>query len=145
MDTPGKIIRIKDYHVVLFDGVCNLCNGAVQFIIKRDKHNRFLFASLQSPFGQQQLQKAGFDTSLLHSIIVIHNNKILQRSNAALEIARHLTGIWPALYIFRIIPTFIRDAVYDFISKNRYRFFGKQDACMIPSKELKDKFIENEI
>lgn len=121
--------------------MCNLCNGAVQFVIKRDKNEKFLFASLQSDFGQQQLIKHGFQQAL-NTIILLEDQQVLQKSDAILGIARHLPAAWPLLYVFKIFPRFIRDAVYDWIARNRYRFFGKQDACMIPTPELKSRFID---
>jgi len=134
IDTGGKI-------VILFDGVCNLCNGAVQFIIKRDKTSKFLFASLQSDFGQSQLQKFGLDPSELHSIIALDNGKFFERSDAALTIASGLAQPWPMLGVFRILPRFFRDWIYDLISKNRYKMFGKRESCMIPTPELKGRFV----
>jgi predicted DCC family thiol-disulfide oxidoreductase YuxK len=134
IDTSGKI-------VVLFDGVCNLCNGAVQFIIKRDKTSKFLFASLQSDFGQSQLQKFGLDPTKLHSIITIENGKFYERSDAALKIASGLAQPWRMLGVFRILPRFFRDWVYDLIARHRYKMFGKRESCMIPTPELKEKFV----
>lgn len=129
-------------NVILFDGVCNLCSGSVQFTIKRDKKKFFRFASLQSAYGQRQLQKFEIDSNQLQSVILIRANQVFQQSDAALEIARKLNGGWPLLYIFKIIPRFIRDAVYRLVANNRYRFFGKKDACWIPTPELRDRFIE---
>ncbi|HMG88992.1 MAG TPA: thiol-disulfide oxidoreductase DCC family protein [Chryseolinea sp.] len=134
IDTSGKII-------VLFDGVCNLCNGAVQFINKRDPLSKFLFASLQSDFGQSQLLKFGLDPTKLHSIIALENGKFYERSDAALRIASGLAQPWPALGMFRILPRFIRDGVYNLIAKNRYKMFGKKESCMIPTPEMKAKFV----
>lgn len=134
LDTGGKI-------VVLFDGVCNLCNGTVQFIIKRDPSSKFQFASLQSGFGQSQLLKLGLDPTQLHSIIVLEDGKMYERSDAALKIASHLTQPWPMLGASRIFPRFFRDWVYDVIAKNRYRMFGKKDECMIPTPEMKARFV----
>jgi predicted DCC family thiol-disulfide oxidoreductase YuxK len=134
IDTSGKI-------VVLLDGVCNLCNGAVQFIIKRDKTSKFLFASLQSDFGQSQLQKFGLDPTKLHSIITIENGKFYERSDAALKIASGLAQPWRMLGVFRILPRFFRDWVYDLIARHRYKMFGKRESCMIPTPELKEKFV----
>lgn len=128
-------------NLVLFDGVCNLCNGAVLFIIKRDKKKKFLFASLQSPIAKQKLADRN-SSSNLETIVLLSGNSCYQRSDAALEIARQLSGLWPALYVFKIVPRFIRDAVYDWIAHNRYRFFGKKDACMIPTPDLKSRFID---
>jgi len=141
MDSPGSI-NTSGKIVVLFDGVCNLCNGTVQFIIKRDKSSEFLFASLQSNFGQTQLLKLGLDPSELHSIIVLENEKFYERSDAALKIASRLTGPWSMLGVFRILPRFFRDWVYDLIAKNRYKMFGKQESCMIPTPDMKAKFVE---
>ena len=128
--------------IVLFDGVCNLCNGSVQFIVKRDPERVFRFASLQSEFGQSQRRKFNLYSNGLDSIVVIENDICYQRSDAALKIARRLKGWWPVLSIFRIIPRFIRDAVYNLIAVNRYRLFGKQESCMLPSPELRARFIQ---
>jgi predicted DCC family thiol-disulfide oxidoreductase YuxK len=129
---------------VLFDGVCNLCSAAVQFVIKRDKQSKFRFASLQSTYAKDLLanyfsQKRNTD---LYSIFLVEGDKIYSRSDAALRIARHLRGGWRLLSLLRFIPRFIRDAVYNLISRNRYRLFGKKEVCMIPSPELKDRFVE---
>ncbi|MEO7989526.1 MAG: thiol-disulfide oxidoreductase DCC family protein [Chryseolinea sp.] len=142
MDTHDSI-EASQKIIVLFDGVCNLCNGAVQFIIKRDQANRFLFASLQSEFGKTQMIKAGLDPLSLHSIIVIDHNLAFQRSDAALKIAKHLDGLWSSFYIFRFVPRIIRDGIYNLIARNRYTLFGKQDRCMIPTAELKARFADS--
>ena len=126
--------------IILFDGVCNLCSGSVQFVIKRDPAAYFKFASLQSDFGQQQLQTLGLDQKFFHSIILINQGKVYQRSDAALEIVKKLKGAWPLLYGFKILPRFLRDAVYNLIGRNRYTLFGKKDACWIPTPELKSRF-----
>lgn len=128
--------------IVLFDGVCNLCNGAVQFIIKRDQGNQFLFASLQSEFGKTQMINAGLDPLSLHSIIVIDQGFAFERSDASLKIAKHLDGFWSSFYIFRFIPRIVRDGLYNLIARYRYILFGKQDHCMIPSAEMKARFID---
>ena len=133
--------EIREAHIVLFDGVCNLCNGAVQFIIKRDPSSKFLFASLQSEYGQSQLLKFGLDISKLHSIIVVENGKIYERSDAVLRIASRLSRPWPLISVFKILPRFLRDWVYDLVSKNRYRMFGMKNSCMIPTPELKARFV----
>jgi predicted DCC family thiol-disulfide oxidoreductase YuxK len=125
----------------LFDGVCNLCNAAVQFVIKRDKRDKFLFAPLQSSFGQQQLKNKKLSTDEFQTIVLLKNNKVFQRSDAALEIAKDLKGIWPAIYVLKIFPRFIRDAVYNLISRNRYRIFGRTESCMMPDPNLKAKFL----
>jgi predicted DCC family thiol-disulfide oxidoreductase YuxK len=130
----------KPESVVLFDGVCNLCSGSVQFVIKRDPTAMFKFASLQSDFGQHQLERFGLNRDSFHSIILIKGDNLFERSDAALEITRHLTGGWPLLYGFKIIPRFVRDGIYKLIGRNRYKLFGKKDACWIPTAELKSRF-----
>lgn len=126
--------------VLLFDGVCNLCTGSVQFIIKRDPKRKFRFASLQSAFGQQALQQHQLNTETFDSLVLLEHGKIYQRSTAALHIARQLTGAWPLLYVLIIIPAFIRNAVYDFIARNRYKWFGKKEACWLPTPDLQALF-----
>ncbi len=127
--------------IILFDGVCNLCNGFVRFVIKHDKKNVFKFVSLQSDFTQQLLQKNNLNTAELKSIILFQNEKLFTRSTAALKIFKELNSGWKLIYAFIIIPKFIRDAVYNIIAKNRYRWFGKTDSCMIPTDELQEKFL----
>jgi predicted DCC family thiol-disulfide oxidoreductase YuxK len=127
--------------IIFFDGVCNLCNNSVQFIIKRDKKNKFKFASLQSSFAKNNLSKY-IDVDKLESIVLLNENKLYTKSTAALLIARELSGMWPIFYVFIIIPPFIRDWFYNVIAKNRYRIFGKKDSCMIPSPAFKEKFLD---
>lgn len=131
----------KKDKIILFDGVCNLCNGAVTFIIKRDKNNLFKFATLQSEIAEELLIAKLSDKELLDSIVLIENGKQYTKSSAALRIAKNLSGAYPLLYIFMVIPKFLRDWVYSIIAKNRYKWFGKKDACMIPTPELKKKFL----
>lgn len=136
MGTPDPITP-----VILFDGVCNLCNSSVLFIIKRDPRAQFKFASLQSEFGQEQLRRFTLPTTELNSVFLLADGKLYQKSNAAIKIAGRLTGGWPLMAIFRIVPTRVRDAVYDWVARNRYRWFGKREVCMIPTPELKSRFI----
>lgn len=131
----------KTHKVILFDGVCNLCNGAINFVIKKDKGNIFKFAPLQSEIGKTLLSKFEIDTSKVDSIILVDGEKCYVKSSAALRIAKDLSGGYPLLYGFLILPRFIRDAVYDYIAKNRYKWFGKKESCMIPTPELKEKFL----
>ncbi|MBL7845282.1 MAG: thiol-disulfide oxidoreductase DCC family protein [Cyclobacteriaceae bacterium] len=134
----------KDFlAVVLFDGVCNLCSNSVQFIIKRDPKARFKFASLQSAYGQAELTRFNLDPTQLHSIILVQGDTFLERSNAALEIARHLSGAWPLFYAFKIVPRFLRDPVYNWIARNRYRWFGRKNECWLPTHDLRDRFLDN--
>ena len=130
-----------DKPIVLFDGVCNLCNSAVQFIIRHDKKNIFMFTSLQSDTGQKLLAQYDLPLNELNSFILIENNKAYTRSSGALRVIKKLKGLWPLLYGFMIVPKFIRDGVYNWVGRNRYKWFGKQDACMIPTPELKARFL----
>ncbi len=141
MGSPGQVER-EIRNIVLFDGLCNLCSGSVQFIIKRDPQVKFHFASLQSDFGQHLLEKFKIDKTALHSIVLIRGDQSFQQSDAALEIAKQLSGAWPIFYAFKILPRFFRDGIYDLIARNRYRFFGKKDSCWIPTPELKGRFLE---
>jgi len=128
--------------IVLFDGVCNLCNRAVQFIIKRDKKKQFLFASLQGKAGNKLLQKFDLPANLFNSFILVEGDKVYTRSTAALRVAKKLSGGWKLLYGLMIVPGFIRNAVYNLIAKNRYKWFGKREECMIPTPELKERFLD---
>ena len=139
MGTADPLVQKK---IILFDGLCNLCNSSVQFIIKRDSKRQFKFASLQSSFGRKKLHAFGLSANELYSIILVNEESYLQKSDAALEIAKHLQQPWPLFYGFKIVPRFFRDWIYDLIAKNRYSWFGKKDSCMIPTQELKSRFIE---
>ncbi|UZR93334.1 thiol-disulfide oxidoreductase DCC family protein [Chondrinema litorale] len=130
----------SSYSIILFDGVCNLCNGSVNFIIDHDKKNRFKFTSLQSETGQKLLETHNLNLEL-ESIILIENEKTYQKSDAALQISKKLNFPVPMLYIAIIIPRFLRDHIYNYIAKNRYKWFGKSDSCRMPTPELKAKFI----
>lgn len=127
--------------IVLFDGVCNLCNNAVQFIIRHDKQKQFLFTSLQSEAGQKLLLQYNFQINELNSFILIDNNKAYSRSTGGLKVLQKMNGGWSLFHAFIIIPTFIRDPIYNLIAKNRYKWFGKKDECMIPTAELKARFL----
>ena len=129
--------------IILFDGVCNLCNGAINFIIKRDKHKVFVYASLQSEIGQKLIAERNINTQEIDSILLIDPGiAYYHKSTAALQIAKHLRGGYPLLSVFLILPKFLRDWVYDIIARNRYKWFGKKDSCMIPTPELKALFID---
>ena len=132
---------MADKKIILFDGVCNLCNNSVTFVIKRDKKDKFRFAALQEEAGLKLIEKYHIDTSKTDSIILIENNRAYIKSTAALRVARHLGGLYPLSYAFMIIPNFIRNWVYDYVAKNRYKWYGKKDSCMIPTPELKAKFL----
>ncbi len=126
--------------LVLFDGYCNLCNGAVQFILKRDSRDRFRFAALTWPAGKEVLEDHP-QLSSTDSIIVYCAGKVYAHSSAALVIAGRLGGLWPLMKVFWIVPPFIRDAVYKWVARNRYRWFGKKETCMIPETDLGYKFL----
>ncbi|WP_425414721.1 thiol-disulfide oxidoreductase DCC family protein [Peribacillus kribbensis] len=127
--------------IILFDGVCNFCSGAVRFIIKRDPHARFSFASLQSDIGKNMIAAYNIP-SHLDSIILIEDGHVFYYSSAALKIAARLKGAWRTAAVLFIVPPFIRNRVYTFIAKNRYKWFGKKEECMIPTKDIRARFLE---
>ncbi|GGE12659.1 thiol-disulfide oxidoreductase DCC family protein [Psychroflexus salis] len=129
--------------LILFDGVCHFCNDSIRFIMKRDQHNLFYFASLQSQLGQKMTKERGIDTEKVDSIILIDpGNAYYIKSTAALEITKKLTGLWPILSVFLYLPEGFRNWFYDFVAKNRYDWFGKMDACPMPSPEEQDRFLD---
>jgi predicted DCC family thiol-disulfide oxidoreductase YuxK len=128
-------------NILLFDGVCNLCNGLVQFIIKRDQTGKFKFASLQSEIGQSWLKRFGLVNVEMESFVMIRGDTFYIRSTAALKMLKELGGVWAIFYMFIIIPRPIRDFFYDLIARSRYKIFGKRDECMIPTPELKKRFL----
>ncbi len=127
--------------IILFDGVCNFCNGSVNFIIEHDKENYFRFAPLQSEIGQELLDKYNINKAETDSVILIEDEKVFTYSTAALKVAQKLDGAWSWLYAFIIVPKPIRDFLYKLFAKNRYRLFGKQDACMMPTPEIRARFL----
>lgn len=129
--------------IVLFDGVCNLCSASVQFIIKRDPKAYFQFASLQSEKAKTLLAQAGYSNPVqLASIVLLEDGKVFEESTAALKIAAKLTPLWNLFMVFLIVPAILRNPVYRWIAKNRYRWFGKREVCFLPSPEYKSRFIE---
>lgn len=133
----------KDKKIILFDGVCNLCDTAVQFIIKYDKKDDFRFVPLQSNLGQEIIKHIGIDTQKTDSIILYQPQiAYYYKSEAALEIAKHLGGIFYFASLFSILPTSFSNYIYDYIAKNRYRWYGKKESCLIPTKELQAKFLD---
>ncbi|HSK13753.1 MAG TPA: thiol-disulfide oxidoreductase DCC family protein [Phnomibacter sp.] len=128
--------------VLLFDGVCNLCSASVQFIIRHDPHARLRFAALQSDPGEQLLRSHHLPEKELKSLVLIEKGRVYTRSTGALRVARYLSGLWPLLYVFIIVPRFLRDPVYDLIGRNRYRWFGKKTSCWLPTPDLKARFID---
>jgi predicted DCC family thiol-disulfide oxidoreductase YuxK len=125
-------------HVVLFDGVCNLCNGAVRFILARDPAGRFRFASLQSEAARRLLR----DDGRAETIVLLEAGKTYTKSTAALRIARGLRFPWPLLYAFVAVPRPLRDLVYDWVARHRYRWFGKRETCLLPTPEVRGRFVE---
>ena len=128
--------------LILFDGICNLCNVLVQFILKRDARKMFRFASLQSESGQNLLIQYGLPLESFDTFVLIQENKIYLRSTAAIQIARQLGWIWKIGFLFRMVPRPIRDFIYSLIANNRYRLFGEKEVCMIPSPGMKDRFLQ---
>lgn len=133
---------MKDQPILLFDGVCNMCNSSVQFIIKHDKKAQLKFAPLQSEIGEQLLAANGMRTAYFDSLVFIEKGKVYTHSSAALGVCKYLNGLFPILQVFYIIPKFIRDVIYKWIGKNRYKWFGKREACMIPTPDVKSRFLE---
>ena len=130
--------------IVLFDGVCTLCNASIDFILKRDHKNRFLVGALQEPISKKVLSDFQVNPSYLDSLVLVENGQIYFRSTAALRIAKGLSGGWSLLYFLIVIPAFARDPIYDWIGKNRYRWFGKKSTCRIPTTEERKKFLSEE-
>jgi predicted DCC family thiol-disulfide oxidoreductase YuxK len=128
--------------IILFDGVCNLCNSFVQFVIKHDKKDVFRFVALQSDFGIEIIKNIGLENQNIDSVVLyIPKCTFYIKSNAALEICKNLNGIFKLAVVLKVFPRFFRDFVYDFIARNRYRWLGKKESCMIPTPELKNKFL----
>jgi predicted DCC family thiol-disulfide oxidoreductase YuxK len=138
VSTPARAI---DGKIILFDGVCNLCNGSVRFILKHDGHKIYKFASIQSDAGRQILSASGFPPDYQESILYIEDGRSYTRSTAALRILRNLNAPWPVLYAARAVPAWIRDGIYDWIARNRYAIFGRRDACLVPGDGVASRFL----
>lgn len=128
--------------LVLFDGLCNLCSGSVQFILKKDKKKQFFFASLQSPIGQTYLQKSGLPATDFHSFVLIEKDQAYTRSTAALRVLKNLGGGWKVFYALRIVPIPLRDGIYNWIARHRYQWFGRRESCWLPTPDLKRRFLD---
>ena len=126
--------------ILLFDGVCNVCDSSINFIIKRDKEGKYRYASLQSETGQELLKKFNLPTNDFDSFVYVDGDSYYTKSSGALKVLKGLGGLWSIFYAFIIIPKPIRDAVYSLIAQNRYKWFGKKDECMIPSPEIRERF-----
>ncbi len=133
-DTPSRI--------VLYDGVCNLCNDSVKFIIKHDKSAKFHFAPMQEPAGRALLKQHGLEDIDMSTFVLIKNGKAYLRSTAWMQIVSELDGAWPMLSAFRVVPRFIRDAAYDYVGARRYKWFGKKEMCLIPTPDTKRRFLD---
>jgi predicted DCC family thiol-disulfide oxidoreductase YuxK len=127
--------------IILFDGVCNFCNSAVNFTLKRNKKANIMFAPMQSEAGQKLLLHYNLPADDMKSFFFIENAIVYKQSTGALKVCRHLKSLWPLCYGFIIVPKFIRDGIYNWIAKNRYKWFGMQQACMIPTPEVKSRFL----
>ncbi|WP_256393796.1 thiol-disulfide oxidoreductase DCC family protein [Natronoarchaeum rubrum] len=132
----------EDEPIILFDGVCNLCSGFVQFVVPRDPEGRFRFASLQSDVGKELLAEHGLPTDELESIVLIEGDESYVKSAAVIRIATLLGGVYALLRPFQFLPRFVRDRVYDFVADHRYEWFGKKDRCMVPDGDVQARFIE---
>ena len=128
--------------VILFDGVCNLCNSSVNWIIDHDKQNQFKFASLQSVYGQNTVKQLGLQDNYMNTVVFEDNGKAYLRSDAALQILKQLGGVYSLAVVFYIVPSFVRDFFYKIVANNRYKWFGKKESCRITTPELKSKFLE---
>lgn len=126
---------------MLFDGVCNFCNASINFVIEHDSSGYFRFAPLQSEIGEKLTAKYGIDRIETDSVVLVENGKVYTHSDAALGIARHLNGVWSWAYALRVVPRPLRDLVYRLVARNRYRLFGRREACMIPTPEIRARFL----
>lgn len=132
---------LKNKTILLFDGYCNLCHSSVQFIIKHEKKQEIYFTSLQSKTGVEILNYYSINPVKTNSVVLIEKNKSYIKSTAALRLTKYLKGIYPLAIVFMIIPAFIRNSVYDFIARNRYKWYGKKDSCLMPDQELIKRFL----
>jgi len=132
---------VETQPVILFDGVCNFCNGAVNFVIKRDRRSRIRFATMQSDAARELLAPYHWPVDDMKSFLFIENGKLYDRSNAALRVCRYLRGGWPLCYGLIIVPKFIRDGIYNWVARNRYKWFGQKDQCMVPTPDVRARFL----
>ena len=130
-----------DHPIVLFDGVCNFCDASVTWIIERDRKAVFRFAALQSPAGERLQGECGLDATALDTLVLIRAGRVYRKSGAALRILRQLRWPWPLLYGLIAVPAFVRDLVYGWFARRRYRWFGRKDECMVPGSEVRERFL----
>jgi predicted DCC family thiol-disulfide oxidoreductase YuxK len=133
---------MSERHIVIFDGVCNFCNGAVNFIIRRDPEALFSFTPMQSESGQRLIEEHGATMVGIDTFLLIKNGQCYERTDAAFEIASNLTGLWSMLGVLKILPKSFRDYFYKLFARNRYKLFGRRGECIIPSQDVRDRFIE---
>jgi predicted DCC family thiol-disulfide oxidoreductase YuxK len=134
-------IPAVDGPVVLYDGTCGLCDRSVQLILRHDRRGRFRFAALQSDIGRALLERHGLAVDALDTVVLVEDGRAFVKSRAALGIARWMDAPWPALRVLAVIPRPVRDFLYDRLAKNRYRIFGRVDACMLPPPEVRARFL----
>jgi predicted DCC family thiol-disulfide oxidoreductase YuxK len=143
MSAPSSSSSATASPVLLFDGMCNLCTGAVGFVLAHEAEATLRFAPIQSPAGARLMRDFGFDPADAKTFVLIADRRIYVRSDAAVRLARYLRGMWKLLGLIRVVPRPVRDFVYDLVARNRYRWFGRRDACMVPTRELKARFVED--
>jgi predicted DCC family thiol-disulfide oxidoreductase YuxK len=132
---------VNEHPVILFDGVCNFCNGAINFVLKHDRKGIFRFAALQSQAGQKLLKQYHLSTNDFESFILIDDGQVYKKSSASLRVLNKLPWYWKEIQILKIIPRIFSDAIYDFIAKHRYKWFGKKEQCMVPTPEIRSRFL----
>ena len=140
--TETAIDESDDHPILLFDGVCNLCNGSIQFIIPRDPAGELRFAPLQSDLGQTVRESTGLSTDDLETVVLVDDGMAYTKSDAAIRVGEHLGGVYRLLSLGRLLPRSFRDRIYDVVAENRYDWFGKKDQCMVPDDDVSDRFIE---
>ena len=133
---------MDDRHIVIFDGVCNFCNGAVNFIIKRDPGGRFAFTPMQSDIGQELIAKYGATMVGVDTFLLIKHGQCFERTDAAFEITKELTGLWHWFRVLRVLPRPVRDYFYRLFARNRYKLFGRRETCMVPTARVRERFLE---
>jgi predicted DCC family thiol-disulfide oxidoreductase YuxK len=132
---------LQNQPIVLFDGVCNFCSASVQFVIKRNSRSNIMFCQIQSEPGQRLIAEYGLSGLGLNSMVLIHRGKAYIKSSAALRIAAMMDMPWPLMFVFIVVPPFIRHRVYDWIGQRRYHWYGKRDACWVPDTEIQNRFL----
>ncbi|WP_409346981.1 thiol-disulfide oxidoreductase DCC family protein [Paenibacillus sp. MBLB4367] len=137
-----QVPKRANQEVILFDGVCNMCAAVVRFVIQRDPKGRFQFAALQSDMGRLLLEKHGLQPGRLDTFVLVQGERSWIKSTAALRVCRGLKGLWPLLYAGIVVPRRVRDLMYQWVARNRYRWFGKTDSCMMPTPELRKRFLD---